>query len=264
MKNRFRNAALAAVVGLFAFTACSDDEHLQIAEDLNGTYKSELTCTVTEIAADGTEKETGDYLVPQRFTVAQSADDAGYLDLTIHDVRFSDQNWGDLTLAHLKAGYYAGRYTFNTETEHNVTLNGPGSCTVTATGSGNPQAVSAVIYVTADNRRFELIVTGTKLTGSESSDGAISSFVFDANYDKANAVVTRQPEITGHDIRFHVAPGSDVTKLKATVTTTPEETTKLYPESNTAVDFTLPVTYIVAAEDGTRIEYTVTAIVDAE
>lgn len=264
MKNGFINAAFAMFVGLCTFTACDDDEHLQIEKDLNGTYKSELTCIVTEIATDGSEKETGNYLVPQRFTVAQSAGDVNCLDLIIQDVRFNDQNWGDLTLNHLKAGYYADCYTFNTETEQSVALNSLGNCVVTVTGSGNTKAVSAVIYVTTGNRCFELVLTGTKLIGNESSEGAISSFVFDANYDKANAVVTRQPEITGRDIRFHVAPGSDVTKLKATVTTTPEGMTKLYPKSNVAVDFTIPVTYIVAAEDGTRIEYTVTAVVDEE
>ena len=265
MKHLFKHAAFAAFIGAMAFTACSDDDNnIQIDRDLSGEYKSEMNVTVTEIGADESEKELGTYLVPQQFTVARSADGNEYMDLTIKGIKFDDQSWGDLTLTHLKAGRYADRYTIVSESDQSMSINGLGNCTVSLIGSGNPQAVSAVINVNASGRRIELIVTGTKLNGTESSQGAISTFVFDANYDKANAAVTTQPQIEGQNITFHVAPGADITKLKATVTTTPEETTKLYPASNTAIDYTTPATYIVAAEDGTRIEYTVTAIVDAE
>lgn len=251
------------LIGAFVFTACSDDDnHIQIEKDLNGEYKSEMQLIVTEIGSDGTEKQIGEYLVPQNFTVSRSAEGGDYMDLVIKDIRFSDQNWGDLTLQHLKVGFYAGRYTIVTEADQDVHIDGIGECSVNLVGSGNTQAVSNVIYVNAGSQQFELIVTGTKLSGSESSEGVISTFKFDENYDKVNAVVTQQPQISGKNIVFHVAPGSNITGLKPTVTTTPEETTKLYPSSNTAVDFTNPVTYIVVAEDGTRIEYTVTAIID--
>lgn len=266
MKRILRNLIFAIVyIGTFVVAACSDDDnHIQIEKDLNGEYKSEIQLIVTEIGSDGSETQIGKYTVPQNFIVSQSEEGGDYLDLTIKDIRFNDQNWGDLALKHLKVGFYAGLYTIVTETDQNLQINGLGECSVNLIGSGNTRAVSNVLYINTGNQRFELIITGTKLFGSESSDGVISTFKFDENYDKVNAVVTQQPQISGNNIVFHVASGSNITGLKPTVTTSPEETTKLYPASNSAVDFTNPVTYIVVAEDGTRIEYTVTAVIDEE
>ena len=137
MKHLFKHAAFAAFIGAMAFTACNDDDNnIQIDRDLSGEYKSEVNVTVTEIGADESEKELGTYLVPQQFTVAQSADGNEYMDLTIKGIKFDDQSWGDLTLTHLKAGRYADRYTIVSESDQSMSINGLGNCTVSLIGSG--------------------------------------------------------------------------------------------------------------------------------
>jgi hypothetical protein len=95
-------------------------------------------------------------------------------------------------------------------------------------------------------------------------DGKLVFDKLDSDADITKFVVAGvEATISGTDITAEVPNGTDVTKLKPTITISKDATVS--PKSGAQKDFTDPVQYVVTAEDGTtKKTYTVTITVAEE
>jgi len=92
-------------------------------------------------------------------------------------------------------------------------------------------------------------------------DGVLTFDKLDSEADITKFVVANvEATISGTTITAEVPNGTDVTKLKPTITISKDATVS--PASGAETDFTDPVSYVVTAEDGTtKKTYTVTITV---
>ena len=90
----------------------------------------------------------------------------------------------------------------------------------------------------------------TNQQNSGSSDALITSFIF------TNPMAVGTIYGSNHTIVITVPPITDITKLTPTIETSPNTT--ISPSSGTAQDFTNPVVYKVAAQNGESQSYSVT------
>ena len=95
-------------------------------------------------------------------------------------------------------------------------------------------------------------------------NGALTFDKLDSEANITKFVVADvEATISGTDITAELPNGTDVTKLKPTITISKDATVS--PKSGTQKDFTNPVQYVVTAEDGTtKKTYTVTVTVAEE
>ena len=91
---------------------------------------------------------------------------------------------------------------------------------------------------------------------SKSSEKTITSFVFNQLTPPITATINNADNTISAKVPF----GTDITTLVPTIVISDKAT--ISPASGTAVDFTLPVTYTVTAEDNTTQSYVVTVTVD--
>ncbi len=90
----------------------------------------------------------------------------------------------------------------------------------------------------------------------QSSEKAITGFTFEADNNNNVLDTDVTANISGTTITATVPFGTDVTALKPTINISDKAT--ISPASDTAQNFTNPVTYTVTAEDGSNQDYTVT------
>lgn len=117
-------------------------------------------------------------------------------------------------------------------------------------------ATSVSVVMTADCGGLLLDATHFDIV-----NGALTFDKLDSDADITKFVVAGvEATISGTSITAEVPNGTDVTKLKPTITISKDATVS--PKSGAQKDFTDPVSYVVTAEDGTtKKTYTVTITV---
>ena len=264
MKKNLFFYLFAVLCTVSLFTSCSDDDEPTVTVpgnvDVAGDYKGALNVTL--------KMETGD--VPAGNVPAQlvSVTDAGenMVDLKISNFSFSGMQLGDIEVSGCQltdAGN--GKYTFTATSSMDVT--GLLSAGIKANGVFENETLTLDLDI--DDVKLmgspvpytvKVAYSGTKLSGTESSEAKILSFVFDKEVAAANAVVMGEPVIdeTSKTIKFTVNSEATAEELAALVPTIEvSEKATVTPASGEVGDFSngKTVTYIVTAENGSTAEY---------
>lgn len=264
MKKNLFFYLFAVLCTVSLFTSCSDDDEPTVTVpgnvDVAGDYKGALDVTL--------KMETGD--VPAGSVPAQlvSVTNAGEntVDLKISNFSFSGMSLGDIELNGCQlADAGNGKYTFTATSSMDVT--GLLSAGIKANGVFEDKTLTLDLDI--DDVKLmgspvpytvKVTYSGTKLSGTESSEAKILSFVFDKEVAAANAVVMGEPVIdeTSKTIKFTVNSEATAEELAALVPTIEvSEKATVTPASGEVGDFSngKTVTYIVTAENGSTAEY---------
>lgn len=242
------------------FTACSSDDEPGVttpaAADVTGNYKGNLDVKITQ----GEMEIPGGKVENQLVSVTKAGEST--VSLSISDFSFMGIQIGDINLNDCQLSGSGDKYTFTGTTKVNAVIL---TADVEAEGTfeGDKLTINMDIdaSVAGQKQTVKVVYTGTKLTGSESSEAKILSFVFDQEVSAANAVVLEQPVVdeTAKTIKFAVsadATSDDLSKLMPTIEVSEKAT--VTPTSGAVQDFSngKTVTYTVTAENGTKVTYT--------
>lgn len=265
MKKNLFLCLFAALCTTSVFTSCSDDDQpgttTPVGVDVTGNYKGALD--VKLVMAGGIEAPAGN--VPsQLVSVTKSGENV--VNLKITDFSFSGMSLGDIELEGCQLTD-AGNGTYTFTSTSSLEVSGLLSADIDAKGSFANETLTLDLDI--DNVKLvgnpvdytvKATYSGTKLSGTESSEAKILSFVFDKEVSAANAVVLEQPVVdeTAKTIKFAVsadATSTDLSKLMPTIEVSEKAT--VTPASGAVQDFSngKTVTYTVTAENGTTVEY---------
>lgn len=247
------------ICSVFAFTACSDDDEGNNNgklpnEEVAGNYKGTL-----DVKLDGTTIIEN---MPKNVTITKAGDNA--INMGLKDFSFNNQNLGDIELTNCALTGQDGNYRFSDS--QSLTLADPiGTCEAVTEGTiiNGTATINIDIDVKALNQTVEVVYTGTKMTGNESSEAKILSFIFDRNVASVDSLVLGEPVINeeAKTITFRVADSTTTEYLKQLIPTIEiSENATITPEGGIAQDFNKPVQYTVTAEDGTQAVYTVSVL----
>lgn len=260
MKKNLFLCLFAALCTMGTFTACSSDDEPGVttpaAADVTGNYKGNLDVKITQ----GEMEIPGGKVENQLVSVTKAGEST--VSLSISDFSFMGIQIGDINLNDCQLSGSGDKYTFTGTTKVNAVIL---TADVEAEGTfeGDKLTINMDIdaSVAGQKQTVKVVYTGTKLTGSESSEAKILSFVFDQEVSAANAVVLEQPVVdeTAKTIKFAVsadATSTDLSKLMPTIEVSEKAT--VTPASGAAQDFSngKTVTYTVTAENGTKVTYT--------
>lgn len=256
MKKNLFLCLFAALCTMGTFTACSSDDESGVitpaAADVTGNYKGNLDVMVDAANLPTVENQLVSVTKAGESTVSLSISDFSFMGIQI----------GDINLNECQLSGSGDKYTFTGTTKVNAVIL---TADVEAEGTfeGDKLTINMDIdaSVAGQKQTVKVVYTGTKLTGSESSEAKILSFVFDQEVSAANAVVLEQPVVdeTAKTIKFAVsadATSTDLSKLMPTIEVSEKAT--VTPASGAAQDFSngKTVTYTVTAENGTKVTYT--------
>lgn len=240
------------------FTACSDDDapdySKAIEEEIAGNYKGTL-----DIELDGTTIASD---MPKNITISKAGISA--INLLLADFNLMGMDLGDIELKNCQLSQKDNSYSFTGTQSLNIEKYQL-KADVNATGTIANGKITVLLDITANlggvSQKVQVTYTGTKLTGTESSEAKITAFSFDMS-NAANAVVIEQPVINDDNtITFRVdeaAVEADANVLKALVPTfTISDKAIASVENGKAMDFSKDVTITLVAEDGTVAEYVV-------
>lgn len=265
MKKNLFLCLFAALCTTSVFTSCSDDDQpgttTPVGVDVTGNYKGALD--VKLVMAGGIEAPAGN--VPsQLVSVTKSGENV--VNLKITDFSFSGMSLGDIELEGCQLTD-AGNGTYTFTSTSSLEVSGLLSADIDAKGSFANETLTLDLDI--DNVKLvgnpvdytvKATYSGTKLSGTESSEAKILSVVFDKEVSAANAVVLEQPVVdeTAKTIKFAVsadATSTDLSKLMPTIEVSEKAT--VTPASGAVQDFSngKTVTYTVTAENGTTVEY---------
>lgn len=246
-KNLFYLFALICSMSLF--TACSDDDEAPgnsgVVGEVVGDYKGLMDVYYEdrdlEIAKD----------MQQKITIKKSSDTSIGLELKDFVITINNTPLpiGDIAVENCPLKVEGDKYLFTGNADLDLIV---GKCAVSVEGAINGEAIELIIKVNVDNGSMKVRVEykGHKMTGNESSDALITSFVFENN-----PIVAEQPVINeDNTITFKVKASATADDLKALVPTiTYSHKATIAPESGVAQDFSdnKHVSYIVTSEDGT-------------
>lgn len=264
MKKNLFFYLFAVLCTVSLFTSCSDDDEpavtVPVSANVAGNYKGALNVTL--------KMETGD--VPAGNVPAQlvSVTNAGEntVDLKISNFSFSGMQLGDIEVSGCQltdAGN--GKYTFTATSSMDVT--GLLSAGIKANGVFEDKTLTLDLDI--DDVKLmgspvpytvKVAYSGTKLSGTESSEAKILSFVFDKEVAAVDSLVVGDVVINEESktITFMVADTAKAEYLTALVPTIEvSEKATVTPASGVAQDFSngKTVTYTVTAENGTTVEY---------
>lgn len=260
MKKNLFLCLFAALCTMGTFTACSSDDEPGVttpaAADVTGNYKGNLDVKITQ----GEMEIPGGKVENQLVSVTKAGE--SIVSLSISDFSFMGIQIGDINLNDCQLSGSGDKYTFTGTTKVNAVIL---TADVEAEGTfeGDKLTINMDIdaSVAGQKQTVKVVYTGTKLTGSESSEAKILSFVFDQEVSAANAVVLEQPVVdeTAKTIKFAVsadATSDDLSKLMPTIEVSEKAT--VTPASGAVQDFSngKTVTYTVTAENGTKVTYT--------
>lgn len=256
MKKNLFLCLFAALCTMGTFTACSSDDESGVitpaAADVTGNYKGNL-----DVMVDAANLPT---VENQLVSVTKAGEST--VSLSISDFSFMGTSIGDINLNECQLSGSGDKYTFTGTTKVNAAIL---TADVDAEGTFEGDKLTINMDIAASlgsvKQTVKVVYTGTKLTGSESSEAKILSFVFDQEVSAANAVVLEQPVVdeTAKTIKFAVsadATSTDLSKLMPTIEVSEKAT--VTPASGAAQDFSngKTVTYTVTAENGTKVTYT--------
>lgn len=264
MKKNLFFYLFAVLCTVSLFTSCSDDDEPTVTVpgnvDVAGDYKGALDVTL--------KMETGD--VPAGSVPAQlvSVTNAGEntVDLKISNFSFSGMSLGDIELnACQLADAGNGKYTFTATSSMDVT--GLLSAGIKANGVFEDKTLTLDLDI--DDVKLmgspvpytvKVTYSGTKLSGTESSEAKILSFVFDKEVAAVDSLVVGDVVINEESktITFMVADTAKAEYLTALVPTIEvSEKATVTPASGVAQDFSngKTVTYTVTAAGGSVAEY---------
>ena len=261
MKKNLLFCLLALFCAMNLFTACSDSDDGNISQiidsDIAGKYKGMLDVALV----NGGESEPIVTGAAQIIEITKVDDRT--VSLTLKDFSFGTLNLGTITLDKcVLASNDNDTYRFTGSQD--LTLQDPiGKCAATfdVTYAGKAVTVNLNIDVPALGQTVQVTYKGSKMTGNESNDTSIKSFVFNREVALADSLVT-DVAIDGNNISITVADTIKPEYLKLlapTIELTSDKAT-VSPATDTPQDFNTPVTYTVTAEDGTTAKYTVTVI----
>lgn len=256
MKKNLFLCLFAALCTMGTFTACSSDDESGVitpaAADVTGNYKGNL-----DVMVDAANLPT----VENQLVLVTKAGEST-VSLSISDFSFMGISIGDINLNECQLSGSGDKYTFTGTTKVNAAIL---TADVDAEGTFEGDKLTINMDIAASlgsvKQTVKVVYTGTKLTGSESSEAKILSFVFDQEVSAANAVVLEQPVVdeTAKTIKFAVsadATSDDLSKLMPTIEVSEKAT--VTPASGAVQDFSngKTVTYTVTAENGTKVTYT--------
>lgn len=240
------------VCSVSIFMSCSDDDDevkYPIDTELAGGYVGNLSVNV-----DG--NQMGNQMGTtenQKITISQSNKGTNQIALSLKNFTFL-VNVGDIEVDPCTVKAIDGGYAF--EGQQNLDLVQPlGNCPVSISGTVKGSNINIEIGVKVGaplNQNVKATFVGRKLTGSESSEAKITSFIID---DEA---VVEQPVINEEAGTIVFAVNEEVESLKFTPIIEISEGATITPASGVAQDFSnnKKVTYTVTAEDGTVKVYT--------
>lgn len=245
MKKNLFLCLFAALCTTSVFTSCSDDDQpgttTPVGVDVTGNYKGALD--VKLVMAGGIEAPAGN--VPsQLVSVTKSGENV--VNLKITDFSFSGMSLGDIELEGCQLTD-AGNGTYTFTSTSSLEVSGLLSADIDAKGSFANETLTLDLDI--DNVKLvgnpvdytvKATYSGTKLSGTESSEAKILSFVFDKEVSAANAVVLEQPVVdeTAKTIKFAVsadATSTDLSKLMPTIEVSEKAT--VTPASGAVQDF---------------------------
>lgn len=256
MKKNLFLCLFAALCTMGTFTACSSDDESGVitpaAADVTGNYKGNLDVMV----------DAANLLTVENQLVSVTKAGESTVSLSISDFSFMGISIGDINLNECQLSGSGDKYTFTGTTKVNAAIL---TADVDAEGTFEGDKLTINMDIAASlgsvKQTVKVVYTGTKLTGSESSEAKILSFVFDQEVSAANAVVLEQPVVdeTAKTIKFAVsadATSDDLSKLMPTIEVSEKAT--VTPASGAVQDFSngKTVTYTVTAENGTKVTYT--------
>lgn len=264
MKKNLFFYLFAVLCTVSLFTSCSDDDEPTVTVpgnvDVAGDYKGALDVTL--------KMETGD--VPAGSVPAQlvSVTNAGEntVDLKISNFSFSGMSLGDIELNGCQlADAGNGKYTFTATSSMDVT--GLLSAGIKANGVFEDKTLTLDLDI--DDVKLmgspvpytvKVTYSGTKLSGTESSEAKILSFVFDKEVAAVDSLVVGDVVINEESktITFMVADTAKAEYLTALVPTIEvSDGATVTPASGVAQDFSngKTVTYTVTAAGGSVAEY---------
>lgn len=252
MKKTFFYYLFAVLCTVTFMTSCSDDDDpsYPIDEEIAGTYKGAL-----DITLEGTPIASG---LPKNITITKASNST--VNMELKDFAFMGMNLGTITLKDCAVSQEGTSYSFTSE--QTLTLSSEiGSCLIKVNGTitGTKATINLDIEVTKLNQKVKVVYTGTRLSGSESAEAKITSFIFDRKVAAVDSLVVSAPIIdeAKKTITFMVADTAKAEHLKMLVPTIViSEKATLSPASGIAQNFNAPVTYTVVAENGTVVEYT--------
>lgn len=236
------------VCSVSIFMSCSDDDDevkYPIDTELAGGYVGNLSVNV-----DGNQMGTTEN---QKITISQSNKGTNQIALSLKNFTFL-VNVGDIEVDPCTVKAIDSGYAF--EGQQNLDLVQPlGNCPVSISGTVKGSNINIEIGVKVGaplNQNVKATFVGRKLTGSESSEAKITSFIID---DEA---VVEQPVINEEAGTIVFAVNEEVESLKFTPIIEISEGATITPASGVAQDFSnnKKVTYTVTAEDGTVKVYT--------
>ena len=267
MKKNLFFYLFAVLCTVSLFTSCSDDDEPTVTVPGNVDVAGDYTGTLdVKLVSAGIETPAG--TVPsQLVSVIKSGENT--VDLKITNFSFSGMPLGDVELngCQLTDGGN-GKYTF-TATESSMELAGVLVADVKANGTFANETLTIDLDINniklAGNPvlyTVKAVYEGTKLSGSESSEAKILSFVFDKEVAAVDSLVVGDVVINEESktITFMVADTAKAEYLTALVPTIEvSDGATVTPASGVAQDFSNGkiVTYTVTAEDGTVAEYKV-------
>ena len=231
------------VCSVSIFMSCSDDDDevkYPIDTELAGGYVGNLSVNV-----DGNQMGTTEN---QKITISQSNKGTNQIALSLKNFTFL-VNVGDIEVDPCTVKAIDGGYAF--EGQQNLDLVQPLGNSGTVKGSNINIEIGVKVGAPL-NQNVKATFVGRKLTGSESSEAKITSFIID---DEA---VVEQPVINEEAGTIVFAVNEEVESLKFTPIIEISEGATITPASGVVQDFSnnKKVTYTVTAEDGTVKVYT--------
>lgn len=263
MKKNLFFYLFAVLCTVSLFTSCNDDDEPTVTVpgnvDVAGDYKGTLDVT---LVVAGIETPAGT-VSSQLVSVIKSGENT--VDLKITDFSFRGMSLGDVELNGCQLTD-AGNGTYTFTATSSMEVSGLLSAEINANGVFENETLTLNLDIddvmmngVSVGYTVNVTYTGTKLSGSESSEAKILSFVFDKDVE-ANAVVMGEPVIDedSKTIKFTVDSEATAEELAALVPTIEvSEKATVTPASGVAQDFSngKTVIYTVTAENGTTVEY---------
>ena len=236
------------------FTACSDDDDEsngsgnQLTSQVIGGYKGTLNIY---LAAGDEEMHIG-VDIPKNITITEASKTS--VNMELKDFSFMNMDLGTISLQNCELTKDGDNYKFAgkqrlTVEQYSLIAD------IDAEGviSGNAVTVNLDIAAKLSDliQNVRVVYNGTKLTGSESNEAKITSFIFD------NDFVTEQPVIDEEKgiITFSVRGNATVDQLKLVPEVTVSSKAMVTPASGIEQDFSQEVKYTVMAENGNTKVY---------